>query len=1086
MGEVKFKFLESTLNVSVQRDNYVQVYKRYEELAYELIQSFIVTYEPENETDAYENALAQGYAVLDKAIDNAVEWLQELGVEKLDKKSFCKNYYEEYNTWADDIKKIKVFEKLLESLKTNIRQLSYSVMNVLKNIKKWEFDYVTVEDRATAELLITTLKADNLESTIMTIFALDPFNIDLYAYIIENEIDKNGDIVEIAKYYGVYIDDIVNKKLLSYLEPALDTEDAATNAKLKIVNSMLCYNIETSIALKKINDILDKLLIAKTRTFNNYVYDTEENCLEAKMQYDSLVQLCEPCDTMSKSALKAMKKEISDKKYVGNIAEKFINQINDQIAKIEDLDQEAETVSELYVEIQEFYDSKISNILKKCLFCINDSNGEKFEQAKGRFSAMEDEEVVVYFSDSGWSSSRDGFIITDKKIYNRCAFADEWAIALDGIEHIVIDYKKILVNNQILACSTISKDELRNLVKFLNFVINTLTNDEFEDEETIDGEEKQESTKFEADDDGMEYMAKLAMSSFLQIEEDDDGMEYMAKSAMSGSPQIEEDDYGMEYMAKSAMSGSPQIEEDDYGMEYMAILAMSGSGQVDVEEGVWKAEAEYLDATSDEEDDDEYWDSVADEEDDEYLDATSDEEDDEYWDSVADEEDDEYLDATSDEEDDEYLDATADEEDDEYLDAVADEEDDEYLDAIADEEDDEYLDAVADEEDDEYLDAIADEEDDEYLDATADEEDDEYLDATADEEDDEYLDAAADEEDDEYLDAVADEEDDEYLDAVADEEDDEYLDATADEEDDEYLDATADEEDDEYLDATADEEDDEYLDATADEEDDEYLDATADEEDDEYLDATADEEDDEYLDATADEEDDEYLDATADEEDDEYLDAVADEEDGEYLDATADDNDDEDVWQAVANDEDIWEARRISDDDMPVVLKDLLQKNVNNKNNVVRLKTQLTDTDIERIQNCYSNMRCKSLHQRLYNITRLADYPKKMMNAKKQYAPFSDGEEVVILYDDTVFGTAKSGFVITNKNLYSKIVFQAAVTIPLIHISSVKKEKNNILVNNTVLPTGLMDIDDMNVLVDFLKFIASCVGEQVGYRTIKA
>jgi hypothetical protein len=44
--------------------------------------------------------------------------------------------------------------------------------------------------------------------------------------------------------------------------------------------------------------------------------------------------------------------------------------------------------------------------------------------------------------------------------------------------------------------------------------------------------------------------------------------------------------------------------------------------------------------------------------------------------------------------------------------------------------------------------------------------------------------------------------------------------------------------------------------------------------------------------------------------------------------------------------------------------------------------------------------------------------PKKLANAVKAYAPLVGDEEAVILYDCSIFGSAKEGFLLTGKNLY--------------------------------------------------------------------
>jgi len=52
--------------------------------------------------------------------------------------------------------------------------------------------------------------------------------------------------------------------------------------------------------------------------------------------------------------------------------------------------------------------------------------------------------------------------------------------------------------------------------------------------------------------------------------------------------------------------------------------------------------------------------------------------------------------------------------------------------------------------------------------------------------------------------------------------------------------------------------------------------------------------------------------------------------------------------------------------------------------------------------------------------------PKRLKNAKSKYAWAMDNDEAaIILWDDTLFGSGKEGFVLTNKRLYSKETLEA-------------------------------------------------------------
>jgi hypothetical protein len=57
--------------------------------------------------------------------------------------------------------------------------------------------------------------------------------------------------------------------------------------------------------------------------------------------------------------------------------------------------------------------------------------------------------------------------------------------------------------------------------------------------------------------------------------------------------------------------------------------------------------------------------------------------------------------------------------------------------------------------------------------------------------------------------------------------------------------------------------------------------------------------------------------------------------------------------------------------------------------------------------------------------------PPKLHNAISSYAPVRSGETVIFLYDDTMFGSAKDGFLLTTERLYHKNICTQGVSIDI-------------------------------------------------------
>ena len=61
----------------------------------------------------------------------------------------------------------------------------------------------------------------------------------------------------------------------------------------------------------------------------------------------------------------------------------------------------------------------------------------------------------------------------------------------------------------------------------------------------------------------------------------------------------------------------------------------------------------------------------------------------------------------------------------------------------------------------------------------------------------------------------------------------------------------------------------------------------------------------------------------------------------------------------------------------------------------------------------------------------------KLENARESYASFTSEEDVILLYDDTVFGSAKDGFLLTSRRLYQKNMTELSRAVKLSNIEDI-------------------------------------------------
>ncbi len=105
----------------------------------------------------------------------------------------------------------------------------------------------------------------------------------------------------------------------------------------------------------------------------------------------------------------------------------------------------------------------------------------------------------------------------------------------------------------------------------------------------------------------------------------------------------------------------------------------------------------------------------------------------------------------------------------------------------------------------------------------------------------------------------------------------------------------------------------------------------------------------------------------------------------------------------------------------------------------------------------------------------MVDFPKKSKIPIKQYGiNIVNSDNIIMILDETLRGTAKEGFVLTDKHFCYKNIFEKPKIIPISNIKSVSFDKNNIYINGDMIQAGICRIPK-NELSSFLIFIFCCL-----------
>ncbi len=121
-------------------------------------------------------------------------------------------------------KKSKLFNdsntlnSLADSVRQNCYNIHYALIMVLRNYGVKNILTVSNTDKAKAMALLNNLQLasypnDKRIPTIFTILELDPYNIEIYQYLIDTYGDPRGEINALAQYFGICINPYIEEKI---------------------------------------------------------------------------------------------------------------------------------------------------------------------------------------------------------------------------------------------------------------------------------------------------------------------------------------------------------------------------------------------------------------------------------------------------------------------------------------------------------------------------------------------------------------------------------------------------------------------------------------------------------------------------------------------------------------------------------------------------------------------------------------------------------------------------------------------------------------------------------------------------------
>ncbi|WP_339180290.1 zinc ribbon domain-containing protein [Paenibacillus sp. FSL H8-0317] len=119
-----------------------------------------------------------------------------------------------------------------------------------------------------------------------------------------------------------------------------------------------------------------------------------------------------------------------------------------------------------------------------------------------------------------------------------------------------------------------------------------------------------------------------------------------------------------------------------------------------------------------------------------------------------------------------------------------------------------------------------------------------------------------------------------------------------------------------------------------------------------------------------------------------------------------------------------------------------------------------TDQVVEEIKNTVLNIKNEGIRRYLFLENENEKVNKKFKNALEAYAKLEFDEKPVVLFDNTAFGSAKDGFIITNRQIYIHNMFQKPFRININSIISVELKGSDLLLNQHVVGINMISSSD--------------------------
>lgn len=334
-------------------------------------------------------------------------------------------------------KSIQTRQQLQAALDSDLYTVFKGYLLLLEDKLGMQFRIRYVESKEKVDTVISNISQRELDreevlDIITELFQIDPYNNNLYCYVLQRFGDSNLELQQIAETFSVG-NELDGYKRAMLQKIADDTSDETIDDCKRIIESLSAAiqrnGISEEISEEYLSNFRNRIdrLDRETRTFQGTVYETAEEAIKAREAYvaeqmelekekSDLVQWRDETDFTSKESLKRLRDRITKSHYRVDEAGVYLEEVDSSLDRI---DKEERTVdgivyenhesARLAVQYKESYEkfrdnifAKLENMLeagqyKEAIDCLRQT--DMSDEWKSKMEMDWNEQIAIRFAD---------------------------------------------------------------------------------------------------------------------------------------------------------------------------------------------------------------------------------------------------------------------------------------------------------------------------------------------------------------------------------------------------------------------------------------------------------------------------------------------------------------------------------------------------------------------------------------------------------------------------------------------------------------------------------------------------------------